>query len=236
MIDIFTLSIKDFWTKKFILLSIFPLILTLIFFSITLNFAFSEFGVFLTDSINSYIINYPIIYDFFNSEIIKWILSAILYAFTAYLVVVVSLFFTLIIVGFLTPIVVDEINKRHYKLDLKDKAKTALVFRKMATEFFKFIGILLVCLPLIFIPFLNFLFAIVPFFYIYYKFLLIDISSNILNEIKFNICYIEGGKFSFALACFFFYILSLVPFVGLFFQLFFMIFLTHLIFKNYLKV
>ena len=138
----------------------------------------------------------------------------------------------LIVAGFLTPVVAKEINKRHYNYVLKSEASTARVLKVMMVEIVKFLGILLVCLPLLFVPFVNFFIINVPFFYIYYKLLLIDVGSNTLDSDKFELALLEGGGVKFIAFTLLFYLISLVPLVGLFFQLYFVIVLSHLFYQR----
>ena len=72
----------------------------------------------------------------------------------------------------------------------------------------------------------------VPFFYIYYKLLLIDVGSNTLDSDKFELALLEGGGVKFIAFTLLFYLISLVPLVGLFFQLYFVIVLSHLFFER----
>ena len=82
---------------------------------------------------------------------------------------------------------------------------------------------------LLFVPVINLFIINVPFFYIYYKLVLIDVASNALSAKSFERSYKMGGGYKFALSAFIFYLLCLIPLVGLFFQLFFIIFLTHVV-------
>ena len=138
----------------------------------------------------------------------------------------------LIVAGFLTPVVTKEINKRHYNYVLKSEVSTARVLKVMTVEIMKFLGILLVCLPLLFVPVLNFFIINVPFFYIYYKLLLIEVGSNTLEGDNVELALLEGGGVKFIAFTLLFYLISLVPLVGLFFQLYFVIVLSHLFFER----
>ncbi|MDL0087826.1 EI24 domain-containing protein [Campylobacter gastrosuis] len=235
MIEIFRLSIADFWSKKFIYLAILPLFFSIFMLSLALFLGAKPAVLAIFDAINGYFGEYEIVKFLMQNELFNWLINAFVYAFGAYLVVILSVFFALFVAGFLTPIVVNEINKRHYKIILKNDVSLVFITKIMVVEILKFLGILLVCLPLLFVPVLHFFVGIIPFFYIYYKFLLVDVASNILGKTKFELCLIEGGGVGFVLSSFAFYLVSLLPIVGLFFQLFFVIFLTHLVFRRYLK-
>ncbi|AQW82950.1 EI24 domain-containing protein [Campylobacter pinnipediorum] len=239
MIDIFRLSVADFWSKKIILLSILPFLLSVLVFGFSAYFASVNLTEFIIDTLSGWGYEYFDLneYGFFQAitegVLFKWIFYSIIYALVAYFVLVASVFSSLIIVGFLTPIVVKEINLRHYNIDVKNPINFMFITKSMCAILIKFIFIFIACLPFLFLPFVNFIIISVPFFYLYYKFLLIDVGSNILNEIKFKIAYLENGGFFFMLSCLVFYAMCLIPIVGLFFQLFFIIFLTHLLARRY---
>ncbi|HDX8147265.1 TPA: hypothetical protein RQJ23_001760, partial [Campylobacter fetus] len=93
-------------------------------------------------------------------------------------------------------------------------------------------AILLICTPFLFVPFLNLFIINLPFFYLFYKFMLIDVASNCMDKTMFEITMIKGAGLGFALSAILFYLLCLIPFIGLFFQLFFVMFFTHLLFKK----
>ncbi|CZE49958.1 EI24 domain-containing protein [Campylobacter geochelonis] len=245
MIGIFRLSLKDFLTRKFILLSILPFLVAVVLLSgfmifggkelfdtLSLGAQSGDFS-FLDES------EYPWLAKALTFGLTKWIISALFYVAGTFLVLMLSVFIALGVAGFLTPIVAKELNSRHYNLVKESEPSFWRVMKLMGIELVKFIVILLICLPLLFIPVIN-LFAInIPFFYLYYKFLLVDVASNALDKTKFELAYKKGGGYGFIFACIVFYILCLVPFVGLFFQLFFVIYLTHILYskerKNSLK-
>ena len=62
--------------------------------------------------------------------------------------------------------------------------------------------------------------------------MLIDIASNTSDSLIFEIDMQKGGGVKFFSASVLFYILTLVPFVGLFLQIFFVIFLSHILLEK----
>lgn len=240
MINLLRLGFKDFFTAKFITLSILPLFLSICslawltiwgggeIFDVLSEGARSGNYVFI--DINSTLSSYAV--KILNFSATKWIISILFYVLSTFLTIIISIIIALIVAGFLTPVVAKEINKRHYNYMLKSEASTARVLKVMMVEIMKFLGILLVCLPLLFVPVLNFFIINVPFFYIYYKLLLIDVGSNTLDSDKFELALLEGGGIKFVAFTFLFYLISLVPLVGLFFQLYFVIVLSHLFYQR----
>ena len=240
MINLLRLGFKDFFTAKFIVLSILPLCLSIFSLAWLTIWSGGEIFDLLSDSAKNE--NFAFLepnsaLSFIAIKILsfsatKWIVSILFYILSTFLTIIVSIVIALVVAGFLTPVVTKEINKRHYNYVLKSEVSTARVLKVMMIEIMKFLGILLVCLPLLFVPFVNFFIINVPFFYIYYKLLLIDIGSNALDSDKFELALLEGGGIKFVAFTFLFYLISLVPLVGLFFQLYFVIVLSHLFYQR----
>ena len=240
MINLLHLGFKDFFTAKFIALSILPLCLSIFSLAWLTIWGGSEIFDVLSEGArsgnysfidtNSTLSSYAIRILSFSAT--KWIVSILFYILSTFLTIIVSIVIALIVAGLLTPVVTKEINKRHYNYVLKSEVSTARVLKVMMIEIMKFLGILLVCLPLLFVPVLNFFIINVPFFYIYYKLLLIDVGSNTLDSDKFELALLEGGGIKFIAFTLLFYLISLVPLVGLFFQFYFVIVLSHLFFEK----
>ncbi len=240
MINLLRLGFKDFFTAKFIALSILPLCLSI--FSLTWLTIWSGGEIFdlLSDSAKNENFTFLepnsalsfIAIKILSFSATKWIVSILFYVLSTFLTIIISIVIALVVAGFLTPGLAKEINKRHYNYVLQSEDSTAKVLKVMMIEIMKFLGILLVCLPLLFVPFVNFFIINVPFFYIYYKLLLIDIGSNTLDSDKFELALLEGGGIKFIAFTLLFYLISLVPLVGLFFQLYFVIVLSHLFFEK----
>ena len=240
MINLLRLSFKDFFTAKFITLSILPLFLSICSLTWLTIWGGGEIFDLLSDGTksgdfgfgdtNSTLSSFAIKILSFSTT--KWIISILFYVLSTFLTIIISIIIALIVAGFLTPVVAKEINKRHYDYVLKSEASTARVLKVTMVEIMKFLGILLICLPLLFVPFVNFFIINVPFFYIYYKLLLIDVGSNTLDSDKFELALLEGGGVKFIVFTLLFYLISLVPLVGLFFQLYFVIVLSHLFYQR----
>ncbi len=237
---IFDISIKDFLTKKFILLSLLPLLGAVLVLGILAFFGgkegFENLQIAIANGDFTLLQNYPIISKILNYSITKWIIGAFFYIAGTFLVLIFSVIIAVIIAGFLTPVVTKEINLRHYGLTKQNEVSFLKVVKLMATSLLKFIAIFLICLVFYFVPILNLFVINIPFFYLFYKFLLIDVASNSLNKERFDKIYRQGGGYKFMLSCFLFYLLCLIPLVGLFLQLFFVIFLSHILYQNEQKL
>ncbi|EAL6559009.1 hypothetical protein DYU72_08320, partial [Campylobacter jejuni] len=85
-------------------------------------------------------------------------------------------------------------------------------------------------------PFINIFVYYLAFYYLFHKLLMIDVTSTILDKESFKNFYSDFSPLEFKFSTLCFYLLSSVPFLGLFLQVFFMIFLTHLGYQRILKL
>jgi hypothetical protein len=166
--------------------------------------------------------------------VIHYVINALLYLFGFFLVVIFSVFITILILGFFTPIIVKTLHAKYYNTYPVKSFKTFKSISIIFVDFVKFILIFLLCIPFMFIPVVNIAVFNIPFFYLFYKLLTFDIASNIFDEKNYslNLCPI---KYKLLLICLVFYFLALIPILGLFLQLFFAIYLTHYIFLTLIK-
>lgn len=239
MIKIFQISLNEFLTKKFILLSILPLIISVLVLGGFLVLGGIEFFQMLSDGAKSGNFSfidesrYPILISILTFAITKWIIIALFYMVGTFLVLLLSVVIALIVAGFLTPIITNHLNKKYYNYDKSTEVSFFTTLRLMLIILLKFLLILIISIPFLFVPVVNIFIINIPFFYLYYKFILLDVGSNALNLKDFNILWLRDGGNDFKISCLLFYIISLVPLLGLFLQLFFVIFLSNLVFQKY---
>lgn len=228
IVKTFSISLKDFFTFKFITLSFLPFAVAVFWLAWLLYFGGEKF----IKKYENFSTSYPFINKFFKFDTTEWFVEALYYTFGTFLVILVSLIIASIVVCFLTPVVTKEINKRHYNLGINNNISFARVLFLMFKEILKFILLCAICLPLMFVPVVNFVFINLPFLFLYYKFMFLDVSSNALSKEKFEIYYKKSSKKEFLFLVFIFYAISLIPFLGLFLQIFFVINFTHLVFQS----
>ncbi|MSN96158.1 hypothetical protein F1B92_02930 [Campylobacter sp. FMV-PI01] len=238
MIKIFQLSIKDFLTKKFLILSFLPFFCAILILSAFMIFGGNEIFDALNQGAKTGDFNflnedkYPFLAKILTYKITRWIISAIFYTLASFLVVIFSVIMAAIIAGFLTPIISKDVNLKYYNIKIKNQPKFARILRLMIKEILIFLLLFLLSLPFLFIPIINIFVLNIPFFYLYHKFMLLDVASNTLEEYRFEILYKKSGGYMFIFACLIFYIVSLVPFLGVFLQIFFVINLSHILLNN----
>lgn len=228
MIKSISLAFKDFFTFRFLMFSLAPLICSSILFFGLLSYIIHWISEINIDD-NTF--------NFFLGIYIAHAIQIAILLFTGigggFLALHLSVFFALFIVSFLTPFVVKEINLKHYnyiKLDEVSFVKLIFILFKYFLKFF-----ILFFFALIFytIPIINLFAPIIMFFvmfYFYYHFLIIDVASCVLNKDDFLL--FNPYKYEYLISIFIFYVICNIPVLGFFLQVFFVIFLAHLMFNK----
>ncbi len=230
-------SLKDFFSIKFLLLSTLPFLISFLIFGSFFLYSGSEFINFLnttTSGGNFANINpvvHPVVNYILTLTFVKWAIITFFYLFGTFLMLLISIIIAVIVIGFFTPYIVKTIRNKYYPKFITSE----ISFGKVLWLYLKIVGVflflILVAIPLLIVPGVNFFIFNIPFYYLFHNLLMIDIGSNIENEKRFFL--ITGKeKKSFVTATIVCYVLSLIPVLGLFLQLFFVIYLTHLFFEK----
>ncbi|AXL34321.1 EI24 domain-containing protein [Campylobacter jejuni] len=232
--DILKLAIKDFFSFKFLKFALIPLIFSLVLmlflgvlgFSALLDYFNSLFSV-GEDSFWAW---------FYALHFVQILITIISFLFSGFIVVFASVFLALFITSFLTPFIAKEINQKYYHYDNINEVSTLKTIFEIFKIFIKFIGIFLLCTLALFLPFINIFVYYLAFYYLFHKLLMIDITSTILDKESFKNFHSDFSPLEFKFSTLCFYLLSSVPLLGLFLQVFFVIFLTHLGYRRILKL
>ena len=225
MTEILKLSLNDFFTKKFLNFALLPLFLSFVLFCVLAYFGFGALlnffdELFGGDPAGSWL---AFIYSFAFVQVFIAVLS---FLSASFVVVFASVFFAIFIVSFLTPLICKEIKGVS---NLTLIVKTLWILCKFAL-FFAIATILLL------VPFINLFIYNVVVYYLFHKLLLLDVASNTLSNDEFAHFYAKGSPLEFKFTTLCFYLLAFVPFAGLFLQVFFVIFLTHLFYQKVLNL
>ncbi|ENU8224602.1 EI24 domain-containing protein [Campylobacter coli] len=231
---ILRLAIKDFFTLQFLKFALIPLTFSFILmvflavfgFSALLNYFNSLFSV-GEDSFWAW---------FYTLHFVQILITIISFLFSGFIVVFASVFLALFITSFLTPFIAKEINQKYYHYNNTNEVSTLKTIFEIFKIFIKFIGILLLCTLALFLPFINIFVYYLAFYYLFHKLLMIDVTSTILDKESFKSFHSDFSPLEFKFSTLCFYLLSSVPLLGLFLQVFFMIFLTHLGYQRILKL
>ncbi|EOS9879710.1 EI24 domain-containing protein [Campylobacter coli] len=232
--DILKLAIKDFLSLKFLKFALIPLIFSLVLmlflgvlgFSALLDYFNSLFRV-GEDSFWAW---------FYALHFVQILITIISFLFSGFIVVFASVFLALFITSFLTPFIAKEINQKYYHYNNTNEVSTLKTIFEIFKIFLKFIGIFLLCTLALFLPFINLFVYYLAFYYLFHKLLMLDITSSVLDKENFKIFNTQASTFEFKFSTLCFYLLSSIPLLGIFLQVFFVIFLTHLAYQRILKL
>ncbi|MFA7355321.1 MAG: EI24 domain-containing protein, partial [Sulfurimonadaceae bacterium] len=166
----------------------------------------------------------------------SWLATFFIYAIGGFLTIYASIFVAIIIIGFLTPFVLGELQKRDY-MDVEMIGHSNILYaifsalKWTVTMLFLFI----LFIPFYFIPLINIVAINIPLYYFFHKMLTFDISSNICTkEEDKKIKFFSSNKIVMKTAAL--YTLSLIPFAIFFGAIFFVIYLGHTYFLEIRKI
>jgi len=209
-----SLSIKDYFTKEFLLLSLLPFLLSA--------------GLFV--GLFSTFVDTPAVDGSFFTNIFSNIIDMLLYALGGIASVMFSLILALIIIGFLTPYAVSIIKKRHYQdIEIDSNISFLGSLKYFAKIFFVFFILLILFTPLYFIPAINAIALQVLFFYLFHTLLVFDVGSNVFNSSEYK-QFIKKKRFKLLTTNLILFLLSQIPVIGLLIPLFTVIVITHISF------
>ncbi len=166
----------------------------------------------------------------------SWLVSFIVYTVGTLFVFIFAIFVALIIIGFLTPYIVAEVKRRHYP-DLPDESHGGIVETTLATLKYVLVMIVLffVLTPLYFIPVVNYLAFNLPFYYFFHKMYLVDVASETMSKERFKeLMFYRGG--SVRMTTLTLYAISLIPLAAFITPVFNVIVLTHTLLRNRLAL
>ncbi len=275
--NLFSLSLKDFFTPYFLSLALLPLIITLV-----ILFAVLGYGMqVLNDTMNSVHIEKTtrqyssptqshsesslsismdnnttttsildinpftlleslqtsdVLSSMLEYEWLRWIIEKIVFLIASYFILILAVIIAVIIVGFFTPLVVKKLKSRHYPpFEIKGHGSVMSVIWYTLKSLIIMVLLYLVLIPFYFIPILNIIAFNVPAYYFFHKMLVFDVGSSINTKKEYlQIKSVVGNQIR--LRTFLMYLLTLIPFVGIFFPLFFVIYLSHIFISESLEL
>lgn len=249
-----SLSLRDLFTGKMIKYSLLPFILSMI----VLYFIFfvvagigldvlgsmdvqttstsMQNGVPHTDSFSATLEGTALIQWLMSHAITSWIATFLVYTIGSFLTLYFSIFVALIIVGFLTPTILRELQQRHYEdVEMIGHSNIVESLFLMLKWLFIMVMMFIVFIPLYFIPLVNIIAFNLPLYYFFHKVMTYDVSSTICTKD-------EAMKIKFfhattlRLKTLGLYLISLIPFVVFFASVFYIIYLGHAYFLETRKM
>jgi uncharacterized Tic20 family protein len=251
-VELFKKSLGDFFTPAILKIAILPLIITVG----VLIMIFMGFADYSLSSLNEVIIqvqngeqftadpNAPFYYLWavnvltflLHYSITAWLAGFLLFTVGTFFILFFSIFTSLIIIGFLTPLIIETLRKRNYpNVELKGHG-TMLSFLWVA---FKSIVVMLLLfilfIPLYFIPLVNIIAFNLPVYYFFHKLLNFDVSSTMLSAREYFEIY-TSKKGLFRSRTLIMYFISMIPFITLFSAVFYVVYLSNGYFLELKKI
>ena len=243
--SILALSFKDLFTSKMIKYSVLPFILSMLVLY-TLFFVFAgmgldslgsmevhsssttiQNGIPNTDTYTATLEGTALIQWLMSHAITSWIATFLVYTVGTLLTLYFSIFVAVFIVGFLTPVILKEVQKRHY-IDVEMIGHSNIFAGLLLT--LKWLAVMLLMfiafIPLYFIPIVNIIAFNLPLYYFFHKMMTYDVGSTICTkEENMKIKFFHAS--TLRLKTLGLYLVSLIPFVVFFASVFYIIYLGH---------
>lgn len=251
--NIWEISIKDYFSTKMLAYAFAPFIATLIMFILFLSPVYNT----LMDSENSSTIQIEtsqttyqdgssntesthVIYDgdsplldfLLNNSVISWLILTFSFFLLAMAMFVIAMITAIFIIGFLTPAIMREVQKRHYpEIPLEEHGSVLTgILESMKYVMVMFL-LLILMIPLYFIPFLNIVAVNLPFYYLFHKFYMLDVGTTAMTKEQFKqMMYFNANKVRMTTGLL--YLLSMVPLAALFTPVFNVIVLAHTVMRS----
>lgn len=239
-------ALSDFFTTKFLVLSTAPFLITMAIAFFVLFQASGEFfdmlnaaaqagqhpGTVPSNELAQFAQQYPILSAILGSFIFKAVAGTLFYIIGGGIAVLVSVILAVIIVGFFTPMIVKEVQRRHYPdIEMKSTVSVGDYLLFVLKKIGIFLLFLLVSLPFWFVPVVGIVAMNAPFYYLFHQMLTRDVAGEILDKEEMKLLFKEA-KWRLATTTLILYLLSLIPGVGILGQVFFVIVLAHQIFQE----
>lgn len=247
-ITILSTSLKDFFTKPIIKIAFYPLIITMVVLYL-LFFTAADIGI---NSLENNVIHIESsqstvdsngvvdttntsqtyfgegIVDFLlKYSLTSWLASFLIYTVGSIVVMMFSVFISLLIIGFLTPMILKVIQKRHYPtLEFKGYGDVTSVIWVSIKSILVMLLLFIVLIPFYFIPVINIIAFNLPLYYLFHKLLNFDVVSTIMTKDESYFLKTKH-KSLFRMRTIFLYIISMIPFITLFSTVFYIVYLGH---------
>ncbi|MGB5965230.1 MAG: EI24 domain-containing protein, partial [Sulfurimonadaceae bacterium] len=165
-------------------------------------------------------------------SITSWLVSFFVFTVGGMFMFVVAIFTAILVIGFLTPAIMRELQMRHYPevpMEGHGNVMTTL-FHSLKYVAITFI-LLIVLIPFYFIPLINIVAINLPFYYLFHKFYMLDVGTTALTREQYKqMMYFKGNNVRTTTVIL--YVISMIPFAALITPVFNVIVLSHTVFRN----
>lgn len=242
-IEIIFKSVKDFFTSSMLKIALIPLFITMLILY-SMFFAAADFGitnlqeiaqasqngqeVVIDENAPFYFVWFTYLIVFlFKYSVTSWLAGFLLYTIGTVLILQASVILSIIIIGFLTPMILGILHKRYYShLELNGYGTLFSSLWEVFKSLSMMVLLFLILIPVYFVPVLNIIAFALPLYYFFHKLLNFDVSSTILTKEQYKEIYKKEAN-SFRLRTLFLYLISMIPFATLFSAVYFIIYLGH---------
>ena len=252
--SILSLSIKDLFTSKMLKYSILPFVFSMlvmyILFFVVAGFGLEQLGsmdvqtsqttiengIPHTESFQATLEGTALIKFLMSSAVTSWIATFLVYTIGTFLTLYFSIFVALIVIGFMTPMILKELQVRHYNdIEMIGHSNIAEGIFLVIKWALVMIGLFILFVPLYFIPLVNIVAFNFPLYYFFHKVMTYDIASTVATkEESKQIKYFNAT--TLRLKTLGLYLISLIPFVIFFASVFYVIYLGHSYFLELRKM
>lgn len=238
-------SIQDFLSRDILILTLFPILAIFVILSIfsfifgeniltyLYNFLLSLFG-FNPNSMDEFVADSVILSTIFSSQILEWIFNILFYGLFLYIFWNISIILGLAIAELFSSTIIKKIRDRHYReIEINgygNPLSEALFLFKITIYV---ILTLSIGVFIFWIPVFNFIFFYLAFYYIFHQMLIREVSSEIVS---FNQFRDSKSKVSLKIHTFWLYTLSNIPILGMFMQIYSIVYISHYYFRELERV
>lgn len=233
-VKIFFRSLGDFLSPQFLRLSMIPFGVSVLLFMSLFWYYSDDFLMWMRGLVGpeSDLAAVPIISFIIGSAVVQGVFG-FLFQFLLFIpFVYISLFFGIIILGFLTPFVVKGLQAKHYPgMEIRGYGNPMSDVLFILFTAVKMIILFIVLIPTYFIPPFNLISFFLPFYYFFHRMLTRDVSANITDKAEYHRI-MNGNWLEILTLTAILYVVSLIPVIGVLAQLFYAIVLAHWFFEK----
>ena len=162
-----------------------------------------------------------------SHAITSWIATFLIYAVGGFFTLYLSIIVAILVIGFLTPYVLKELQLKHYN-DIEMIGYSNIITALLSVLKWASIMLLLFFLfiPLYFIPLVNIVAFNFPLYYFFHKVLTFDVASTICTKEEDNLIKFRNAN-ELRLKTLLLYLISLIPFAIFFGAVFYVIYIGN---------
>ena len=251
--NLWSISVQDFFTKKMLTYAFAPFLFTLIvlyalffsaadaginsmqesFLEVESTQTTQENGIEHTETTNVvYSGGSSILQFLMEYSITSWLVSFFVFTVGGMFMFIIAIFTAILVIGFLTPAIMRELQARHYPdIELEGHGNAVItLFHSLRYVAIMFI-LLIVLIPFYFIPLVNIVAINLPFYYLFHKFYMLDVGTTALTKEQYKqMMYFKGNKVRTTTVIL--YAISMIPFAALITPVFNVIVLSHTVLRN----